>query len=148
MKLKPDLSLNRMNIQKELQEIGLDQENSIVIGSGILNALNIRDSQDIDLIINQDLYIKFKADGSFKIAENHGKEVLVAKLFEIGTSWEVLGRIWNFSDLMSQTQVIDDVRYITLDFLLKVKKSWMHERNPRQKDQDDITLIEKYMQLK
>lgn len=110
-------------ISKKLEEIGLNSDNAIVIGSGILNALNLRESKE----------------------ENHGKEILINGLFEIGTIWTVIGKTWKFSDLLNYSVIINDVRYITIQFLLDVKKCWLADGDARQKDKDDIKLIENYL---
>ena len=38
-------------LAKKLRELGLNADNAIVIGSGILQALGIRKSNDIDLVV-------------------------------------------------------------------------------------------------
>ncbi len=129
-----------------LQNIGLNSENSIVIGSGILGALGIRKSHDIDLVVTQEKYGLLKKSGKFEIKQNHGREILADNLFEIGTSWNVLDKNYKFEDFKSESLIMDDVRYITLDFLHKVKKSWLKDVDVRQKDTDDVKLIEKYVQ--
>lgn len=45
-----------MNIKNKLSEIGLTSESSIVIGSGILNVLNLRESKDIDIVVTEEKY--------------------------------------------------------------------------------------------
>lgn len=134
-----------MNIKSNLEELGLNPESSIVIGSGILNALNIRGSKDIDVVVDEAAYAKLSADSRFKKEENHGKEVLVDGLFEIGTSWGVLGKDWSFEDLCAKSVVMEDVRYNSLEFLLEVKRSWVAAGDARQKDIDDVNLIENYL---
>ena len=134
-----------MNIKLKLEEIGLNPGNSIVIGSGILNALNIRECKDIDAVVDKNTYSKLSAANRFKKAENHGKEVLADDLFEIGTSWTVLGRDWFFEDLLAKSVVTEGVRYNTTEFLLEVKKGWLSDKDVRQKDIDDIQLIENFL---
>lgn len=134
-----------MNIKEKLNDLNLDSDNSIVIGSGILNALDIRESHDIDLVANKTTYERLKADGRFKISENHGREILTDELFEIGTEWGVLGRSWNFEDLSVKSVVIEGVRYSSPEFLLEVKKSWVATGESRPKDINDIKLIEDYL---
>ncbi len=134
-----------MDIKRELERIGLTIENSVVIGSGILSALNIRESQDIDVTVNEDVYKRLSADSRFKKAENHGREVLTDGLLEIGTSWGVLNKDWKFDDFLGESVVIDEVRYTTLEFLLAVKQSWLLEKDARQKDIDDVELIKNYL---
>jgi len=134
-----------MNIKRELERIGLTIENSVVIGSGILSALNIRESQDIDATVSEDVYKRLSTDSCFKKAENHGREVLTDGLLEIGTSWGVLNKDWKFDDFLGESVVIDEVRYTTLEFLLAVKQSWLLEKDARQKDIDDVELIKNYL---
>src|SRR3989344_1534874 len=127
-----------MNIQSKLDEIGLTPENSIVIGSGILNALNIRESNDIDLVVDESSYIRLSQDPRFKKTENHGKEILADETFEIGTSWTQLGNVWKFENLLDKSVVLDGVRYHALEFLLEVKQSWLKDADVRQKDVEDV----------
>lgn len=132
-------------MKRILQKIGLSPDNSVVIGSGILQALNIRKSKDIDLVITKDLYDSLKKSGKFIVSANHGREILVDDRFEIGTNWFVLGKHYGFGDFEKESIIIEGVRYITLDFLYRVKKSWLAQKDVRQKDIDDIKLIEEYI---
>ncbi len=128
-----------------LDELGLSPNDSIVIGSGILSALGLRQSKDIDVVTTSEVYAKFAQNSRFAKVINHDREILVDDIFEIGTGWSVLGKDQTFSDLSKQSVVIDGVRYITIESLLAVKKSWLADGNARQKDIDDVVLIEKYL---
>lgn len=133
------------NLQNELTKLGLSSENSVIIGSGILNALGIRKSGDVDVVVSPEDYERLGKNGRFKAGENHGRPVLLDDTFEICTSWYVLGKDYKLQDFMPETTVIDDVRYISLEFLLAVKRSWLQDDDVRQKDVDDVKLIEKYL---
>ena len=137
-----------MDTRSKLTDIGLTQYNSVVIGSGILSALNLRASNDIDIVVPDTEYSRLADKKQFTKRQNHGREILDDGLFEIGTSWGVLGKDQTFDDLQKQSVVIDGVRYITIEFLLAVKKSWLQDDDVRQKDIDDIELIEKYLKGK
>ena len=117
----------------------------MVAGSGILSAYDIRESNDIDVVVGEDLYRKLAEDPRFTKKESYGLEVLVDDLFEIRTMWGVLGKDQTVGDLMRESVVINDVRYTSLDFLLRVKRSWLQDENVRQKDIDDVKLIEDYL---
>lgn len=133
------------NIKSNLTDLGLHSDNSLVIGSGILNALKLRKSNDIDVVVSDSEYQRLADDKKFKKAENHGHEILQDGLFEIGTCWEVLGKELLFEDLIKYSVVIDNVRYVSIEFLLSVKRSWLKQNGARQKDVDDIKLIEEYL---
>lgn len=134
-----------MNFSKNLQEIGLDAESCVVIGSGILSANNIRESSDIDVTVTEDTYKRLSEDTRFTEIYKNGRKVLVDEIFEIGTNWGVLGKNQVFDDLYRQSVVIDDVRYVTLEFLLAVKESWLDDDDVRQKDIDDVKLIKTFL---
>jgi hypothetical protein len=134
-----------MDIKENMNSIGLDPENTVVIGSGILNALNIRNSNDIDMVVAESAYERLDASGHFKKEMNHREEILADSVFEIGIAWTVLGKRWTFEDLFDKSVLVDGVRYISLQFLLDVKKSWLSESDVRQKDIDDVKLIENYL---
>lgn len=133
------------DIKSRTTNLGLNPDNSIVIGSGILNALKLRKSNDIDVVVSDSEYQRLADDKKFKKAENHGHEILQDGLFEIGTCWEVLGREQLFEDLIKHSIVMDDVRYVSIEFLLSVKRSWLKQNGARQKDVDDIKLIEEFL---
>lgn len=132
-------------MENMLRELDLNPNNSIVIGSGVLQALGIRKSKDIDMVVNQEAYGLLKESKKFTIQESHGRETLSDDLFEIAASWNVLDRTYKFEDFISDSIIIDGVRYITLEFLYKVKKSWLNDNDVRQKDIDDVKLIENYL---
>lgn len=134
-----------MNVLNILHEIGLNSENCVVIGSGILSAYGIRDSNDIDVITDEETYSRLVDDNRFIKAKNHGREILTNELLEIGTSWGVLGKDQTFDDLKKHSLVIEGVRYTSIKFLFKVKKSWLQDIDVRQKDIDDVKLIEDYL---
>lgn len=141
-----------MNIKSHLSEFSLTPQNSIVIGSGILNALNIRESADIDLVVSDDTYKKLLNDSRLELGDTQGMEILKNKIFQIGKGWNVVdaNKIFSFNELLDNSVVIDDVRYITLQFLLKIKKIWIggtHKPHPIEKDERDVRLIEDYLKI-
>lgn len=134
-----------MEIKNKLIELGLNSENTIVIGSGILNALKLRESKDIDVVVIEEKYKELSSNGRFKKEQNHGREILNDDPFEIGTNWTVVGKNWKFEDLLNNSTIIDGVRYITVEFLLDAKRRWIADEEGRQKDIDDVKLMEQYL---
>lgn len=131
-------------MKKHLNKLNLNPENCVIIGSGILQALGIRNSNDIDAVVKQDTYDSLKKSGKFTVEEYHVRETLEGGLFEIGTDWNVLGKKYCYDDLLKVSEIIDGVRYNKLEFLLKCKKSWVENKTSRPKDMKDIELIEEY----
>src|SRR5215469_2031853 len=135
-------------LKERLGQLGLSVDNSVVIGSGILSALGIRDSRDVDVVVDQGTYDRLSNDDRFREEQHHGHPVLLGDDFEIMASWGVLGEDHTLADLAGQSIAVDAVRYITLGFLLEAKRSWLRDGSARQKDIEDVKLIEAYLQLR
>jgi len=134
-----------MDIHAVLKSLYLGVDDHVLIGSGILGALGIRPIGDLDVTVSPETYARLSQDPRFTKTEAYGREVLVDDPLEIGTSWGVLGG-QSFEDLKEKSVVVNKVRYITLEFLLAVKRSWVAQGGViRQKDADDIALIEAYL---
>jgi hypothetical protein len=136
-------------MKKRLLQLKLNESNCIVIGSGILQALKIRNSKDIDIITSENDYKRLKESKKFSVQINqYNKEILTDDHFEIGTNWEVLNKRYTFDDFKNDSIVIDEVRYLSLDFLYRIKANWIKEGKARPKDIIDIELIENYYKTK
>jgi len=137
-------------IKQKLNQLSLTTNNSIIIGSGILNALNIRTSHDIDIVVDQETFSKLKKDMRFKKANPFGLEILKYDVYEIGTGWNIqnLNKIFTFEELFSKSTIINGVRYINLDLLYEIKKSLRNNIDRKDKDNHDIHLIEEYLKSK
>jgi hypothetical protein len=126
-----------MNISEKIQKLNLPKRSYIVVGSGILNALAIRQSSDIDLIVIKNVYDKFE-----NLGWDHGKwpdQVVMEKdVFELGTNW--YGK--NVDELLDRAEYIDNIPYLSLNDVYEWKKSL-----GREKDLNDLKLIDKYRLL-
>lgn len=130
-----------LDIKEILKSYSLNPKNSIVVGSGILNALDLRESNDIDITVRQTTYNRLSKLPEFKIKKTSGSDILTSDTLEIGTSLAVPNHTYSFKELFENSIVIDQVRYIKLELLLDIKKQW-----DRDKDKKDIKIIEKYLQ--
>lgn len=134
-----------IDIKVNCGQHGFNPGNSVIIGSGILNALAIRESKDIDVVATEEKYEDLRNNNRFTRRISHGREILTDGLFEIGRTWTVVGKIWKFEDLLGRTLIIDDIRYIALDFLLEAKRDWIKNGEGRSKDIDDVKLMKEYL---
>ncbi len=135
----------KFNFKNELIKVGLNSDNTVVIGSGILDVLNLRESGDIDVVVTEEKYKELLNDHRFKKEKKRGKELITDGLLEIQTSWTVIGKAWEFNDLLNRSAIIDGVRYNTVQFLLDAKRYWIASGEARQKDIDDVRLMEQYI---
>lgn len=123
-----------MNIVERLKELHLSDGDFVVVGSGILNALGIRESGDIDLIVSEAAYARLDADGW-----THGlwgeQVVLQKDIFDLGRIW--FGK--DVEDLLKDAQFVDGVPYLSLEDVYAWKKI-----KGRDKDIRDLELIQAY----
>jgi len=133
-----------LDFRKELSKLSLDETNSIVINSGILNALGIRESHDIDISVNEEVFEELKSNKNLNLITNEfGRPMLVNDTVDISLGWVQNSNLsFIYEDLLKDncTVVIDGVRYLNLETLLEGKKLW-----GREKDKEDVKLIEEYL---
>ena len=124
-----------MNVAEKLKEINLPDGSFVIVGSGILGALGIRESRDIDLIVSEEVYAQLDADGWDHDIWGDQQTVLKKDVFDLGKYWgsETL------ADLLKNAQYVDGLPYLSLDNVYKWKKSL-----GRKKDIIDLKLIEAY----
>ncbi len=123
-----------MDFKQRIAELNLPENSYVVVGSGILGALGIRESSDIDLVVTEEAYDKVE-----KLGWQHGKwgekVVLQDGVFDVGKDW--YGE--HTEDLLKRAQIIDGVPYLSLNEVYEWKR-----RRGQDKDLRDLKLIDNY----
>ena len=125
-----------------VKELGLPPEQIIVIGSGILDQLGIRQSADIDVVTNREVLEEIaSSDGWVEKLDKNQRQYLVKHdgSVEIWDGWEFDGQVVGYDDLLSHSVVYDNVRFVNLEFL----RRWKNWRG-REKDIRDVELIDEW----
>lgn len=131
-----------MNVFEEVRKLRLPLGKYLVLGSGILAALGIREAKDLDLLVTEDIFDRLRNEG-WKYEEIVIENRVRQKLTTDGT--EVFKDFWYGSespktgDLIAGAQVIDGIPFLSLQKLAEIKRIM-----GREKDQKDILLIEDY----
>lgn len=128
-----------MNILKEIQKLNFPSSDFIIVGSGILDVKKIRDSQDIDLLVNNTMFQTLKKEG-WKFEIINGKEVVSYDIFEAFTEFNNIP-FENFIKNKHWVEKIDGFYFNSLPKLLSIKKEW-----EREKDIRDVQLITQYLE--
>lgn len=135
-----------MNIIEETKRLGLPFGEYLVIGSGILGALGIREIRDIDLFTTPKLYETLLKEG-WKLEEveisGRMRERLVMGSAEAYKDFYLYDEPQDVYKMIEEAEVIEGVPFMSLPELLKMKQSLS-----RPKDLEDIKLIEKYLEVK
>lgn len=132
-----------MHSIQEVKKLDLPIGAYVVIGSGIMSALGIRESEDIDLLVTERVFEELKKRG-WRYREIAIDGRLREKLaFERAEAYKDL---WygdervDVADLIARSEMIEGVSFQPLDDLLKMKGAMN-----REKDRRDIESIQKYL---
>jgi len=122
---------------EELRELKLPPEEFTIFGSGPLAIRNIRDCEDIDIVVTKKLFKKLLK----QVPENKKKKGAdLAKLGNIEFGYRLRSSSKNNLDLIHDSDNIDGLRFVSLPDLIECKKKF-----GREKDIRDISLIEEYL---
>ena len=126
---------------ERVKAIGLSLDKVIVIGSGVLAAHGIREARDVDLVVTRAVFAALEDNISWKRGrQGSASYALVKGDIEVWTDWSTDGTGHpTYDDLLSDTEIIDGVRFVTLEYLRTRKM----ERSS-DKDIDDIRKIDEY----
>jgi hypothetical protein len=127
---------------QELKKLNLPASDFCIVGSGTLAIKGIRDTKDLDVIVTNklwnDLLAKYESEvenGVERIKFNNNIEILNPSQSIFGNSGVVA-----IEEIFEKADVVDDIKFINLDHLKKIKLML-----GREKDLNDIKLIDKYL---
>ena len=127
---------------ERVKELGLPLDQIIIIGSGILDQLGIRQSADIDVAAGREALEEIaRSDGWVRKLAKNQRQYLVKYdgSVEIWDGWEIDGRIVEYDELLDYAVEYDGVKFVSLDFL----RRWKNWRG-REKDIQDVRLIDEW----
>ncbi|MEI6973018.1 MAG: DUF1810 domain-containing protein, partial [bacterium] len=132
-----------MDIITEIEKLDLPAKEYVVLGSGILGALGIRDIADVDLLVSPSLFDELRERGWAHSTLDY--EGIVRHKLTFGIA-EAFADFWygdqhpDPATLIAKAEMIKGFPFLPLAELLKIKRVLN-----RPKDQLDITLIGTYL---
>ncbi len=115
------------------------------MGSGILDALAIRDAEDIDLVVSESIFENLRSSGwqeDREFLKKYGRRCLKMGNIEVYDNFNIGDYNLSLADIPFKTLSIRGVTFMSLEELLKFKRILN-----REKDQRDIELIENYLKV-
>ncbi|MFA6519765.1 MAG: hypothetical protein WCT41_03000 [Candidatus Paceibacterota bacterium] len=130
-----------MNIIEKAKELNFPPGEYVIVGSGPLEALDIRQAGDIDIAVLPELFERLRATGEWEEEERYGKIFLKKEKVDIipKLSWSEYPT--TTEEAIASAMVIDGIYFMNLDELKKFKKAL-----GREKDFADIARIDAYQQ--
>lgn len=133
----------KLSLTDKVKALNLPLDEYVVAGAGILEALNIRETNDIDLAVTPYLHKKLRESGEWEEEEKYGKIFLKKDKIDVipKLDWEEYNT--TTEDAIQTATIIDGIPFMNLDELCKFKTAL-----GRDKDFKDIELIREYQKVK
>ncbi len=136
-----------IDIFKEIKKVDLPEGGFVVVGSAILQIKNIREANDLDVLVSKSIYEQFKKIPGW---------ALIEKIRETGEKWGFVERnniqihyrfygaqeydLDYFLSNPARTEIINGIYFTSLSELIRSKREW-----GRPKDVTDTELIKQYL---
>ena len=133
--------MNKQELLNEIQKLPFSNTDFIIVGGGALAIRNLRNTNDIDIVVTPKLFEKLQTSNewSYKVRPN-GKPKLYKGFIEIyldvNTADFQISTTWLFEN----ADIFDQIQFIDLHTLMQLKQSY-----GREKDLHDIELIQIYL---
>lgn len=128
-----------MTIVERFLALNLPADHCVVIGSGILDALGLRKSDDIDLVVSPELFARLRDTEGWAAQEKYNATVLLMGDVEAWEDWGANDEA-SFANLYKDSLIVGGVHFANPQYVL----AWKKQRN-REKDIKDIQLLEEYL---
>jgi len=129
-----------MDIITEVKKLDLPLGQYVVIGSGIMAQLGLREANDVDIAVTPDLYATLRASGEWDEEERYGKIFLKKDAVEINPRLDWERYATTTEEAIASATIIDGVPFINLNELVMFKRAL-----GRAKDLADIVIIEEHL---
>lgn len=131
-------------IIEEVKALNLPEGEYVVVGSGALSVRGIREHDDIDLQVSDELYEKLKADGWEEREKTEGHFHLYKGNVEVARNFLHIEKCdLDPRQVIDEADVIEGIPFMRLEHLVQLKKVMS-----REKDLKDIELIKNWKERK
>lgn len=135
IKSHPD---SRRSSVEMMQRLKLPVESYVVIGGGVLEALGLRQTHDVDAVVSDEVYREYRDKHRWQeYTQDNGKKTLSHNGYNLMHTWMGM----SLKRLKKHSFTIDGVPMMSVDDLIEAKR-----RLGRRKDASDITLLTEYQQ--
>lgn len=136
-----DAIMNQNNARRStvemVDQLDLVSDYYVVIGGGVMEALGLRSTVDVDLVVSDDVYRYFRDTKHWQeYTQDNGKRILSHDGYNIMRSW--MGK--NLRALKKHAFLYHEVSFMSVEDLIECK-----QHLGRAKDLADIKLLQRYL---
>lgn len=131
--------MTKDDIVSKVKSLNLPKGSYVVYGAAPLAAVGLRETNDIDLLVSGEIFKQLKERGWKMINKGPNDTPLTREVFEAHDTWSFSAYNPTLEDLLKNSFEVDGVPFASLGDVRKWKTA-----TGRQKDLDDIKLIDSY----
>ncbi|NCU37894.1 SulP family inorganic anion transporter [Candidatus Saccharibacteria bacterium] len=130
---------NKQTAFEMISQLGIKPGTYVVIGGAVLEALNLRDTNDIDMVVDDETFAYYRDKKHWnEFVQDNGKKILTHNGYNIMHTW--MGK--NFKQLKRSAFERQGVTFMNIEDLIDAKR-----RLGRKKDMSDIALLHEYQRV-
>ncbi|MGB4762802.1 MAG: SulP family inorganic anion transporter [Candidatus Saccharimonas sp.] len=130
-------SLEKLSIADQVKRLEIAKKDYVLVGSGVLDVLGLREAADVDLVVTAAVYEAYRAKhGWHEFTQANGKKVLSHEGCNLMTVW--VGN--QLKQLRQGTSTVAGVRVMSIERLIDGKLQL-----GRRKDFADVKLLRQYL---
>jgi hypothetical protein len=133
-----------VNVIAEVKSLDLPKGEYVVFAGGLLAALGIRTTSDVDLLVSPELFNNLRNSGweelEMEIAGRKRRKVARGIFEAFSDFWGEDGKDVDITPWIKNAQDIDGVAFTSFDDFITIKRLMNRER-----DVKDIELLKKYL---
>ncbi len=130
--------MDNQDLFQKVKDLKLPIGKYALFGSAPLGIRGLKDCRDIDIIVTEELWNKYKKNWEMK-SMPHGSQYLCQGEIELWKDWKP-GQ-WDIDKMISEAEIIDGLPFVKLEKVLEAKRL-----SKREKDLLDIESVEKFLQ--
>lgn len=135
--------MTKEEIIAKVKELNLPKGSYVVFGSCPMAAAGIREANDIDLLVSEEIFKQLQKAGWRTKNKGPKDNLLVKNVFEAHPKWDFSSYNPTLTQLLLTANFIDEIPFAALEEVQKWKAAF-----GRPKDLKDIKLIDKYLTTK
>ncbi len=132
------------SIFTSIEKLNFPPEQFMIVGSGVMDAKGIRKSNDLDILVSQDLFEKCESEGwdvkPWTWKGDPNQHWLKKGDIELMLEMRYEGENVSLEQMKNGAEQVNGIWFLSLDQLLNVKR-----RSGRESDLKDIEMVEKYI---
>lgn len=127
---------NKLDAFEMVDRLGIKKDSYVVIGGAVLEALDLRSTNDVDMVVSDEAYAHYRDTLQWtEFVQDNGKKVLTHDGYNLMHTW--MGK--SFKRIRQNAFELKGVWFMDIDDLIEAKRHL-----GRRKDASDIALLQTY----